>query len=142
VADPGRCRVGLCLRAFNDAEVDFGCAEAAQSAAVVLEGLGHDVEEAAPVDLYEPDLLSGVRRLLAVNAAAELDSWSAALGRPLGSATWSPRRGDRGRRPPSAAPSAGDAGPAAGAGPSRLVVVVELRPVGHAGDGRAAAAAR
>jgi amidase len=81
---PGRLRVGLCFRAFNDAEVDEGCSGAAIGAAKLLEELGHDVDEDAPPALYEPDLLAGARALLAVNAAAQLDAWAAQLGRSLG----------------------------------------------------------
>ncbi len=81
---PGRLRIGLCVRAFNDADVDAGCAAAAAGAAKLLEELGHDVDEDAPPALFEPDLLAGARALLAANAAAQLDEWSARLGRSLG----------------------------------------------------------
>jgi amidase len=37
---PGRLRIGLCIRAFNDADVDAGCAAAAVGAAKLLEQLG------------------------------------------------------------------------------------------------------
>ena len=83
-ADPGRLRVGLCPRAFNGVDVDRGCARAATDAARLLEELGHDVHEDAPAALFEPDLLAGSRVLLATHAAAELDAWSARLGRTLG----------------------------------------------------------
>jgi amidase len=72
--------------AFNRADVDAGCAAAAVGGAVLLQDLGHHVEEAAPPALFEPELLAGARTLLAVHAAAELASWSAALGRELGEA--------------------------------------------------------
>jgi amidase len=81
---PGRLRIGLCIRAFNGAEVDDGCAAAAAGAAKLLEELGHDVDEDAPPALFEPDLLAGARALLAANAAAQLDEWAARLGRDLG----------------------------------------------------------
>jgi amidase len=98
---PGRLRIGLCIRAFNDADVDAGCAAAAVSAAKLLEQLGHDVDEDAPPALFEPDLLAGARALLAANAAAQLDEWAARLGRSLGEddvepLTW--RMVDEGRR--------------------------------------------
>jgi amidase len=52
------------------------------------------VEHAAPAAAYEPDLLAATRTILAANVVAELDAWSAALGRPLGETdveptTWS-----------------------------------------------------
>jgi amidase len=46
--------------------------------------LGHDVAEDAPPELFEPELLAASRAVLAANAAAELDAWSARLGRALG----------------------------------------------------------
>jgi amidase len=88
--DPGRLRVGLCLRAFNDADVDEECVAAARDAARLLEELGHDVEEDAPPALFEPDLLAGARTLLATHAAAEVASWSVRLGRSLGEADLEP----------------------------------------------------
>jgi amidase len=89
-ADPGRLRVGLCGRAFNGVDVDGGCAAAANDAARLLEQLGHDVEEDAPATLFEPVLLAGARALLAIHAAAELDAWSARLGRTLAEADVEP----------------------------------------------------
>ena len=81
---PGRLRIGLCVRAFNESEVDAGCTGAALDAARLLEGLGHVVEEASPAALFEPELLAGARTLLAVNAAAALETWTVRLGRPIG----------------------------------------------------------
>jgi amidase len=82
--DPQRLRIGLCLQAFNGADVDEACASAASEVAALLETLGHSVEDAAPAALFDPDLLAGARTLLAVHAAAEVGAWAAALGRPLG----------------------------------------------------------
>jgi amidase len=89
-ADPGRLRVGLCERALSGVDVDGDCAAAATDAAHLLEQLGHDVEEDAPATLFEPDLLAGARALLATHAAAELDAWSARLGRTLAEADVEP----------------------------------------------------
>jgi amidase len=82
--DPGRLTVGLCVTAFNDADVDDGCRRAAVDAAELMAGLGHHVAEDAPPELFEPELLAASRAVLAANAAAELDAWSARLGRALG----------------------------------------------------------
>jgi amidase len=79
--DPGRLRVGLCVKAFNGAGVDDGCTAAATEAATLLDGLGHDVDESTPAALFEPELLAGARLLLAANAAAELHGWEVRLGR-------------------------------------------------------------
>jgi amidase len=88
--DPGQLRIGVCVRAFNDADVDEGCVAAAREAAALLENLGHDVEEDAPAALFESDLLAGARILLATHAAAEVDAWSARLDRSLGEADVEP----------------------------------------------------
>jgi amidase len=82
--DPGPLGVGVCVKAFNDAEVDDGCRRAAMDAAELLAGLGHHVTEDAPPELFEPELMAAARSLLAANAAADLDACSARLGRPLG----------------------------------------------------------
>ncbi len=83
-ADPGRLRVGVCVEAFNGAEVDEGCAAAATATATLLERLGHHVEQSWPRAAFEPDLLPEARTLLAVHTAADVAAWSAALGRELG----------------------------------------------------------
>jgi amidase len=88
--DPGPLTVGLCVKAFNDADVDEGCRRAAMDAAELLAGLGHHVAEDAPPELFEPELMAASRALLAANAAAELDAWSARLGRALGEADVEP----------------------------------------------------
>jgi amidase len=82
--DPGPLTVGLCVKAFNDADVDDECRRAAVDAAELLAGLGHHVAEDAPPELFEPELMAASRALLAANAAAELDAWSSRLGRALG----------------------------------------------------------
>jgi amidase len=82
--DPGPLTVGLCVKAFNDADVEDGCRRAALDAAELLSGLGHRVDEEAPPELFEPELMAVSRALLAANAAAALDAWSLCLGRTLG----------------------------------------------------------
>jgi amidase len=81
--DPGQLRVGVCRRAFNDADVEAGCVEAAVDAACLLERLGHHVEDTLPAGLFEPDLLAGARFLTAVHAAADLEACARRLGRVL-----------------------------------------------------------
>jgi len=82
--DPGRLRVALCVAAPTGVEVDVGCADAARTAAAVLEAQGHDVREAAPPALFEPDLFAGARVVLAVAAAQALDGWAARTGVAIG----------------------------------------------------------
>ena len=91
--DPGRLRVALCVDAPTGAEVDAGCADAARTAAALLAAQGHDVREAAPPALFEPDLFAGARVVLAVAAAQALDEWAARTGVAIGeddveAATW------------------------------------------------------
>jgi amidase len=80
----GSLRAGLCVKAFNGADVDDGCRLAAVDAAELLAELGHVVDEDAPAALFEPELTAVSRALLAANAAAELDAWAGRLGRTLG----------------------------------------------------------
>jgi amidase len=82
--DPGRLRVALCVRCPTGADVDAGCVDAARAAAGLLEGLGHDVGEAAPPALFEPDLFAGARVVLAVAAAQALDGWATRTGKSIG----------------------------------------------------------
>jgi amidase len=82
--DPGRLRVAWCVDAPTAAEVDAGCADAARTAAALLEAQGHDVREAAPPALFEPDLFAGARIVLAVAAAQALDRWSEQTGVAIG----------------------------------------------------------
>jgi amidase len=88
--DPGRLRVGVCVRAFTEADVEEESARAARLAADLLDRLGHIVEEAAPAALFEPDLIAGSRTLFSANAAAAVDEWSARLGRRLTDADLEP----------------------------------------------------
>ena len=88
--DPGRLRVGVCVRAFTGVDVDAECAQAATTAATLLETLGHDVDEAAPPELFEADLLTGSRTLFNANAAATLADWATRLGRSLDEADVEP----------------------------------------------------
>jgi amidase len=81
--DPGPLKVGLWVKAFNDADVEDGCRRAAVDAAELLAALGHDVDEDAPPELFEPELMAAARALLAANAAAAVDAWSTHLGRTL-----------------------------------------------------------
>jgi amidase len=82
--DPGRLRVALCVASPTGVEVDAGCADAARTAAALLAQQGHQVDEAAPPALFEPDLVEGARIVLAVSAAHAIDRWEAATGAPIG----------------------------------------------------------
>lgn len=58
-ADPGRLRIGLLVSDPNDlTAVHPTCVEAAKSVASLLEELGHDVTEAHPRSLRDPEFVS------------------------------------------------------------------------------------
>lgn len=81
---PRGLRIGLTTTAFNEAEVDAECVEAAESAGHLLESLGHAVEAAAPDALFDPSLQEAMKDALAATTAADVCVWSRRLGRPLG----------------------------------------------------------
>lgn len=82
--DPGRLRVGLWTEAFNGAEVDAGCADAAVGAARLLEALGHHVSIAAPQALSHHALWAAAKMAMAAAAANEAAAWADRLGRQMG----------------------------------------------------------
>jgi amidase/6-aminohexanoate-cyclic-dimer hydrolase len=81
-ADPGRLRIALQTQTWNGTETDPECAAAARSAARLLEGLGHRVEEATlQVDAQAFARASQV--IIAANLRAKVMDRAAALGRAL-----------------------------------------------------------
>ena len=54
-------RIGVWTTAFNGAEVDPGCAAAAEACAAALESMGHHVEVAAPAELSSDELWDAAR---------------------------------------------------------------------------------
>lgn len=84
-ADPGRLRIGLTTAAPGGMVTTHAdCVEAAESAARLLGSLGHEVEEAGPEGLDDPDYIPQFLALWSSNVAAGLDAWGAAGGRPIG----------------------------------------------------------
>jgi amidase len=82
--DPGQLRVGLMTTAPGDVSaVHPECVRAAEHGARALESLGHVVEVAHPPALDDPARGEVFGRIWGVNAAAQLDAWGRALGRPL-----------------------------------------------------------
>ena len=69
--------------AFNGAEVEAGCARAAEDTAALLASLGHHVEATAPTALSDPGLWAAAKQALVAQSASEADHWTARLGRPL-----------------------------------------------------------
>lgn len=79
---PGRLRVGLCTEAPSGISVDSACRAAAESTAVKLQSLGHEVVTAEwpfPTDL----LAAAQSSVIGPNIASSLDERIASRGRPL-----------------------------------------------------------
>ena len=80
--DPGRLRIGWTAKPTLDVPVDEDCVAAVRATAGILESLGHDVEETAPV--FDPEVLVGP--LVTVWAVSNLDQATfcdRVLGRPV-----------------------------------------------------------
>ena len=83
-ADPGRLKIGFTTRApVGLAETDPVCADAVHSAARLLEGLGHHVEENIPTDLDDPRLIEHALTVIGSWAKWNLEHWGNKIGRPL-----------------------------------------------------------
>lgn len=83
-ADPGRLRVGITTAAPGGmASTHPDCVAAAEAAAHLLASLGHEVEEAGPEGLDDPDYIPRFLTLWSSGVAAGLDGWSAAAGREI-----------------------------------------------------------
>ena len=81
--DPGKLRIALMLRPFSGAPVDPEVIAATVAAAKLLEGLGHHVEEAAPlIDMGA--IAASSFALMASSVAADCTDRARALGLTLG----------------------------------------------------------
>jgi amidase len=82
---PGRLRVGLVTVSPGDVlPVHADCVAAARDAGLLLESLGHHVEEAHPPALDELGHLLHYGAVVAVDTLAILGGWSTRLGRAIG----------------------------------------------------------
>lgn len=81
--DPGKLRVALMLKPFSGAPVDPEVIAATMAAAKLLEGLGHHVEEAAPV-IDMAAISASSFALMASSVAADCMDRAKALGITLG----------------------------------------------------------
>jgi amidase len=88
---PGTLRIGLWTKAFNGADVDPGCAAAANACAATLESMGHRVETSAPRELSSDELWDAARLAMSASAAVEAAAWSDRIGHPLGADDLEPR---------------------------------------------------
>ena len=79
----GRLRIGLMLRAPGGMPVHPDCMAAAESAARLLETLGHDIELSHPEVLGDSELLRAVVTIIACATARALDAWGEKTGRTI-----------------------------------------------------------
>ncbi len=81
-ADPGKLRIAIQTRAWNDAPVDPECRAAAEDAAKLCASLGHRVE---PADLaIDVEALGEATRIvIGANVRATVEDRAKALGRPF-----------------------------------------------------------
>jgi amidase len=79
----GQMRVGVWTTAFNGADVDPGCADAAVASGRALENAGHRVSTAAPAELSDPELWGAMSSVLSANTASDVHTWATKLGRAI-----------------------------------------------------------
>jgi amidase len=105
-AGPGRLRIGLRTAApGGQFETHADCIEAAEAAAKLLEGLGHDVEQAAPEALDDPDYIPTFLLRWTAGVAWNLRYWEAQTGDEIGPddvepTTWALAEAGRGHSAP------------------------------------------
>ena len=81
---PGRLRIGILARAPQNAlPLHSDCTAAVRSIGVLLESLGHRVEESHPAALDDPSIAGHVVRVLTAWTARDLDVWSRKTGDPI-----------------------------------------------------------
>jgi amidase len=80
-ADPGKLRIGMLLHdPLSGDQSKPECIAAAEDAARLLESLGHTVEQDAPKQVDDPEIVGQFTALWAGGLAAELATWEAELG--------------------------------------------------------------
>ncbi len=83
-ADPGRLRIGVLDRPAGDGFLDDPqCRAAVAGAARLLESLGHQVSESAPVAMFDPDFLGHFTTIVAADIEATFQAFEVALGRRI-----------------------------------------------------------
>lgn len=90
-ADPGRLRIGLMTAPpGGQFETHPECVAAAEGAATLLEGLGHNVERSHPSELDDQEQIANFLVRWTAGVDWNLKYWSAAIGRELGEADVEP----------------------------------------------------
>lgn len=83
-AAAGRLRIGILARApRREFSLHADCAAAVRAVGVLLESLGHRVEEAHPAALDDPTIAGHVVRVIAASTARDLDVWSQRVGQSI-----------------------------------------------------------
>ncbi|NQZ99866.1 MAG: amidase [Myxococcales bacterium] len=83
-ADPGKLRVGVMRALPGRRELHADALAAVDTAAKLLEDLGHHVEESHPKALDDPDAGKGFVVVVTSSVAAALESWSEKTGELFG----------------------------------------------------------
>ncbi len=82
-ADPGRLRIALITRPFNDAELHADCRATVEDAARLCERLGHAVEP-AEIELDAAELGRATMTIIGANIRSVAEDRAVALGREFG----------------------------------------------------------
>jgi amidase len=84
-ADPGQLRIGVLDRPGAEGYLDDPeCRTAVAGAALLLEALGHHLEESAPAAMFEPEFLRHFSTVIAADTEATFQNFEELLGRPIG----------------------------------------------------------
>ena len=84
-ADPGQLRIGVLDRPGGEGYLDDPeCRAAVAGAALLLEALGHHLEESAPAAMFEPEFLRHFSTVIAADTEATFQGFEELLGRPIG----------------------------------------------------------
>ena len=84
-ADPGQLRIGVLDRPGAEGYLDDPeCRAAVAGAALLLEALGHHLEESAPAAMFEPEFLRHFSTVIAADTEATFQGFEELLGRPIG----------------------------------------------------------
>ena len=83
-ADPGQLRIGMLDRPGAEGYLDDPeCRAAVAGAALLLESLGHHLEESAPAAMFEPEFLRHFSTVIAADSEATFQGFEELLGRPI-----------------------------------------------------------
>ena len=91
-ADPGRLRIGFISHTGVEGYLDDPeCRAAVDSAATLLESLGHHVEPGGPAAMFEPEIARNFNAIIAADTAVTMQAFEMLLGRAIGDDEIEPR---------------------------------------------------